>query len=46
MSKEYLEDKITKARAAIAYATPGADTSFAKATLNAALIKLAKLYPD
>ncbi|RWO06334.1 MAG: hypothetical protein EOS07_22105 [Mesorhizobium sp.] len=43
LSAEYLNDKITKARAAIAFAVPGADLSFAKATLAAAESKLAAL---
>lgn len=43
LSREYLEDKIAKARAAIAFAVPGADLSYAKATLTFAEAKLAKL---
>lgn len=43
MTREYLEDKISKARAAIAFAVPGADISYAKATLAFAEAKLAKL---
>ena len=43
LSREYLEDKIAKARAAIAYAVPGADLSFATATLAFAEVKLAAL---
>lgn len=43
LTREYLEDKIAKARAAIAYAVPGADLSYAKATLVFAESKLAAL---
>lgn len=43
LTREYLEDKIAKARAAIAFAVPGADISFAKATLTFAEAKLARL---
>jgi hypothetical protein len=43
LSREYLEDKISKARAAIAFAVPGADISYAKATLIFAEIKLAAM---
>lgn len=43
MTKEYLMHKIETARAAIAFAVPGADISFAKATLVFAEAKLAKM---
>lgn len=43
LSREYLEDKIAKARDAISFASPNADLSFAKATLAFALAKLADL---
>ena len=43
LTREYLEDKIAKARSAIAFAVPGADISFAKATLVFAEMKLAAL---
>lgn len=43
MTREYLINKIEKARAAIAFAVPGADISYAKATLAFAEAKLAKL---
>jgi hypothetical protein len=43
MTREYLTHKIETARAAIAFAVPGADTSYAKATLAFAEAKLAKL---
>jgi hypothetical protein len=43
LTRKYLEDKIAKASAAIAFATPGADLSYAKATLIFAQIKLAAL---
>jgi hypothetical protein len=43
MTKEYLEEKIAKARAAIAFAVHGADLSYAKATLAAAEEKLSRL---
>ena len=43
LSREYLEDKIAKAQAAIAFAVPGSDLSFAKATLTFAQIKLAAM---
>ena len=43
LTREYLEDKIAKARAAIAFASPRADLSYAKATLAFAEAKLAKL---
>lgn len=43
LTREYLEDKIAKARAAIAFASPNADMSYAKATLTFAEIKLAAL---
>ena len=43
MTKEYLIHKIETARAAIAFAVPGADLSFAKATLVFAEAKLAKM---
>lgn len=43
LSREYLEDKIAKARAAIAFAVPGADVSYAKATLLFAEAKLAAI---
>jgi hypothetical protein len=43
MTREYLEHKIRTAQAAIAYAVPGADLSYAKATLAFAQAKLAKL---
>ena len=43
MTREYLEDKIAKARAAIAFAVPGADISYARATLAFAEAKLAAL---
>lgn len=43
LSREYLEDKISKARDAIAFASPRADLSFAKATLTFAQAKLAEL---
>lgn len=43
MTKEYLEHKIRTAQAAIAFAAPGADLSYAKATLVFAQAKLAKL---
>lgn len=46
MTKQYLEHKIETARSAIAFAVPGADISFAKATLAFAEEKLAKLYPS
>jgi hypothetical protein len=40
LSREYLEAKIAKARDAISFAVPGADLSYAKATLIFAQIKL------
>jgi hypothetical protein len=40
LSREYLEDKIAKARSAISFAVPGADLTFAKATLTFAQAKL------
>ena len=43
LSREYLEDKTAKARAAIAFASPRADTSYAQATLLFAAVALAKL---
>ena len=43
LTKAYLQDKADKARAAIVFASPGADLSFARATLAAAEIKLATL---
>lgn len=43
MTKEYLIRKIETARAAIAFAVPGADLSYAKATLAFAEAKLAKM---
>lgn len=43
LSREYLEDKAAKARAAIAFAVPSADMSYAKAVLAAAETKLAEL---
>lgn len=43
MTKDYLQHKIETARSAIAFATPGADLSYAKATLAFAEAKLAKL---
>ena len=43
MNRDYLLDKITKAQSAIAFASPGADLSYAKAILSAAQAKLAKL---
>jgi hypothetical protein len=43
MTKEYLIHKIEAARAAIAFAVPGADLSYAKATLVFAEAKLAKM---
>lgn len=43
LTREYLEDKIAKARAAIAFAVPGADISYAKATLLFAEAKLEAL---
>ena len=43
MTKEYLIKKIETARAAIAYAVPGADLSYAKAILTFAELKLAKM---
>lgn len=43
MTREYLEDKIAKARAAIAFASPNADLSYAKATLLFAEMKLAAM---
>ena len=43
MTEAYLTHKIETARAAIAFAVPGADISFAKATLAFAEAKLAKL---
>jgi len=43
LNREYLEDKIRKARSAISFAVPGADISYAKATLNAAELKLEAL---
>ena len=43
MTKEYLERKIETARSAIAFASPGADLSFAKATLAFAEAKLQRL---
>lgn len=46
LSREYLTAKIEKARAAIAFASPDADLSFAKATLAFAETKLADLDSD
>jgi hypothetical protein len=43
LTREYLEDKIAKARAAIAFASVGADISYAKAVLSFAEVKLAAL---
>jgi len=43
MTKEYLIHKIETARDAIAYAVPGADMSYAKATLAFAEAKLARM---
>jgi hypothetical protein len=43
MTKQYLTHKIETARAAIAFAVPGADISYAKATLAFAEAKLAKM---
>ena len=43
LSREYLENKISKAQAAIAFAVPGADMSYAKATLIFAEKKLAAM---
>jgi hypothetical protein len=40
LTREYLEDQIAKCRSAIAFASPKADMTFAKAKLNAALTKL------
>jgi hypothetical protein len=40
ITREYLEDKIAKARAAIAFAVPAADLSYAKATITFAQMKL------
>ena len=40
MTREYLEHKIETARNTIAFASPGADMSFAKATLLFAQKKL------
>ena len=43
LSREYLEAQIAKCRAAIAYASPAADMSYARALLAAAQDKLARL---
>lgn len=43
LTREYLEDKRDKARMAIAFASPNADLSYAKATLALAETKLAAL---
>ena len=43
MTREYLMHKIETARNAIVFAVPGADLSFAKATLAFAEAKLAKM---
>lgn len=43
LTREYLEDKAEKARMAIAFASPTADLSYAKATLAFAEAKLALL---
>ena len=40
LTREYLEEQIAKCRAAIAFASPKADMTFAKAKLDAALLKL------
>jgi hypothetical protein len=41
--REYVETQIAKCRAAIAYAAPGADMSYARALLAAAETKLANM---
>ena len=43
LSREYLIHKMETARSAISFAIPGADLSYAKATLLFAEMKLAKL---
>lgn len=43
LTREYLESTIAKCRAAIAFAAPGADMTYAKAMLAAAETKLAAL---
>ena len=43
LSREYLERQIEKSRAAIAFAAPSADLSYAKAVLAFAEVKLAAL---
>jgi len=43
LNRTYLEDKIAKAQAAIAFAVPGADISYAQATLTFAQSALDKL---
>ena len=43
LTREYLEDQIAKSQAAIAFASPNADLSYAKAKLTFAQIKLAQL---
>jgi hypothetical protein len=40
LTREYLEEQITKCRSAIAFASPKADMTFARAKLDAALLKL------
>lgn len=40
ITREYLEDQIVKCRNAIAFASPRADMTFAKAKLSAALGRL------
>lgn len=43
LTREYLEDQIAKCRSAIAFRSPKADMTFAKAKLDAAEAKLAAL---
>lgn len=43
LTREYLQDKADKARAAIAFASPNADLSWAKAVLSQAETKLAAM---
>ena len=43
LTRDYLKSQIAKARAAIAFASPRADMSYARAILAAAEEKLAKM---
>lgn len=43
LTRQYLEEQIAKSRAAIAFASPNADLSYARALLAFAQSKLARL---